>query len=148
MIHTLALARIACALIPAVDQVTSATAPKDIRAIRTFLMDAMVSNSVLQVYLLIHAYKYNKEFLKRIYLLMQSLSSKYNTLYADIDECAAKQPPCAGCKNKSGGYFCPAPRSLNVVALAVGKHTFSYIFKKKNVFSLCTSYAIIPLLIN
>ncbi|CAD6340355.1 unnamed protein product [Miscanthus lutarioriparius] len=38
----------------------------------------------------------------------------------DIDECAAKQPPCAGCKNKPGGYSCPAPRSLNVVALPVG----------------------------
>ena len=140
MIHTLALARIACALIPAVDQVTSATAPKDIRAIRTFLMDAMVSNSVLQVYLLIHAYKYNKEFLKRIYLLMQSLSSKYNTLYADIDECAAKQPPCAGCKNKPGGYSCPAPRSLNVVALVVGKTHFSFLSLRKTCLHILYHY--------
>jgi len=38
----------------------------------------------------------------------------------DIDECAAKPPPCAGCKNTPGDYSCPGPRSLNIVALAVG----------------------------
>jgi hypothetical protein len=42
MTHTLALARTACVLIPAVDQVTFATAKKDTRAIRMFLMDAKV----------------------------------------------------------------------------------------------------------
>ncbi|CAN6190660.1 unnamed protein product [Urochloa humidicola] len=42
----------------------------------------------------------------------------------DIDECANnKPPPCAGCINKPGGFYCPTPRirSLNVgVLLAVG----------------------------
>lgn len=47
MTHTLALARTACVLIPAVDQVTFATAKKDTRAIRMFLMDAKILMSVL-----------------------------------------------------------------------------------------------------
>ncbi|XP_020399226.1 wall-associated receptor kinase 3 isoform X1 [Zea mays] len=33
----------------------------------------------------------------------------------DIDECVAKPPPCARCKNKPGGYDCPTP--LNITAL-------------------------------
>jgi len=41
-------------------------------------------------------------------------------VYADIDECAANKPPCAGCINVPGGFSCPSRRSLNVVALAVG----------------------------
>lgn len=44
-------------------------------------------------------------------------------MYADIDECVAKPPPCARCKNKPGGYDCPTP--LNITALlSVGKHSF------------------------
>ncbi|CAL5051299.1 unnamed protein product [Urochloa decumbens] len=38
----------------------------------------------------------------------------------DINECATSKPPCAGCINTPGGYSCPPPRSLNVVALSVG----------------------------
>ncbi|KAG2604472.1 putative wall-associated receptor kinase-like 16 isoform X2 [Panicum virgatum] len=38
----------------------------------------------------------------------------------DIDECATNKPPCAGCINIPGSFYCPSPRSLNVVALAVG----------------------------
>ncbi|CAL5044322.1 unnamed protein product [Urochloa decumbens] len=41
----------------------------------------------------------------------------------DINECAANKPPCAGCINTPGSYSCPAPRSLNVVALVVGSST-------------------------
>jgi hypothetical protein len=64
MIHMLASALTACALIPAVEA-TSATASKGTRAILTFLMDAKVSiasipfDSCVQVH---------KEFLRRKYL--------------------------------------------------------------------------------
>jgi hypothetical protein len=46
MIHVLASALTASVLIPAVAQVTSATAPKDTRAILTFLTDAKVGTAI------------------------------------------------------------------------------------------------------
>jgi hypothetical protein len=60
-----------------------------------------------------------------LYSILAEQSSKYYTVFSDIDECAVNVPrPCPGhCTNIPGNYSCPnekPPSSSGPVVLVVG----------------------------
>jgi hypothetical protein len=120
----LASALTTCASIPVVEA-TSVAAAKDSRAILTFLMDAKVGVASVCIFFG-SCVQVQQRIPQNKYMHTVSLGSIYSVcMYTNIDECVAKPPPCAGCKNTPGGHDCPTP--LNVATLlSVGKHSFLF----------------------